>query len=236
MFVTRVFFCVFACLALSAQAFGVTTLWTKAFTAEFAPQGGLRDMVGSDGTVVIVDGAAFSVSGIHKIYWIDRSGEMLAEIVPPSSDFPNTPYYVSRDELMLSGRGIALYQFVRHGQLELTRLGGGPTAYFPTSPLSYPYYLERRRLEDDAMEYTLYDLTSPRSLTIVGNAVIGIHGKNLKVRWKSVVNAKYKVQYSLDLETWIDYTEVMDGTGATLIVSIPIDEEASSFYARVVKL
>ncbi len=173
---------------------------------------------------------------VRKIYWIDRSGTVLRELEPPSSDFPHTPHYVSRDELMLGGRGMALYQFVRHDQLELTRLEGGPVAHMSSAPLSYPYYLERKTLEDGSREFTLLDLTNPDTLDIVGDAVIGIHGKNLKVRWKSVVNAKYKVQYSLDLDTWIDYTEVMDGTGATIIVNIPLDEEADSIYARVLKL
>ncbi len=171
-----------------------------------------------------------------QIYWIDRSGTVLRELVPPSSDFPHTPHYVSRDELMLGGRGMALYQFVRHDQLELTRLDCGPSVHAPSAPLSYPYYLERKTLEDGSVEFTLFDLPNPNTLTIVGDAVIGIHGKNLRVRWKSVVNAKYKVQYSPDLDTWIDYTEVMDGTGATLIVSIPLDEESDSLYARVLKL
>lgn len=105
-----------------------------------------------------------------------------------------------------------------------------------TDPLSYPYYLERKRFEDGTVEYTLFDLTNQNTLSIVGDAVIGVHGNNLKVRWKSVANAKYKVQYSVDLDSWIDYTEVMDGTGATLIVNVPIEEGASSLYARVVKL
>lgn len=45
-------------------------------------------MVGSDGTVVIVDGYP-SPADVRKIYWIDRSGTALAELVPPgSSVFP----------------------------------------------------------------------------------------------------------------------------------------------------
>jgi hypothetical protein len=230
MSLTRFLFCLLVFLSLSVQTSAVTILWTKVLT----PEEGFQDRVGSDGTVAIVDGS--SSKNVKKIYWIDRSGAMLREMVPPSPEFPFTPHFVSRDELMLGGGGMALYQFVKHDQLELTRLAGGPTVHFGTAPLSYPYYLERKRLEDGSVEFTLFDLTNPNSLTIVGDAVIGFHGKNLKVRWKSVVNAKYKVQYSPDLETWIDYTEVMDGTGATLIVNIPIDEEATSLYARVVKL
>lgn len=227
----RFFFCLLILFSLSVQASAVTILWTKVLTPEI----GFRDMVGSDGTVVLVDGHP-SPADVRKIYWIDRSGTVLRELVPPSSDFPHTPHYVSRDEMMLGGGGMALYQFVKHDQLELTRLGGGPIMHSSAAPLSYPYYLERKRLEDGSVEFTLFDLTNPNSLTIVGDAVVGVSGKNLKVRWKSVVNAKYKVQYSFDLDTWIDYTEVMDGTGATLIVNVPIDEEAASLYARVLKL
>jgi hypothetical protein len=170
-------------LSLSVQASAVTALWTKVLT----PETSFRDLVGSDGTVAIVDGT--TTTNVKRIYWIDRSGTILRELVPPSSDFPYNPHFVSRDELMLGGGGMALYQFVKHDQLELTRLAGGPTLHLGTAPLSYPYYLERNRLEDGSFAFTLFDLTNPNSLTIVGDTVIGVHGKNLKVRWKSVVNA-----------------------------------------------
>lgn len=225
----RFFLCLLVFLAAGLPASAVTTLWTKILI----PERGFSFKVGSDGTVAIVDGA---ISDVRKIYWIDRSGTVLRELIPPSQEFPHTPHYVSRDEIMLGGGGMALYQFVRHDQLELTRLGGGPTMHASAAPLSYPYYLERKALADGGVEFTLFDLTNPNTLAIVGDAVIGVHGKNLKVRWKSLVNAKYKVQYSSDLEIWTDYTEVLDGTGATLIVSIPIEEDAGSLYARVVKL
>jgi len=231
MYLTRFLIYPVLLVSLSAHASAVTALWTK----ELTPEGGFRFLVGSDGSVAIVDWITVDKE-VSKIYWIDRSGTVLGELVPPYPDFPHTPHYVSRDELMLGGRGMALYQFVKYDQLELTRLEGGPSAHAGAAPLSYPYYLERKNLDNGSTEFTLFDLTNPNTLSIVGDAVIGIHGKNLKVRWKSLVNAKYKVQYSLDLETWIDYTEVMDGTGATIIVNIPIDEQTDAMYARVLKL
>ena len=36
--------------------------------------------------------------------------------------------------------------------------------------------------------------------------------------------------------TWADYTGVLDGTGATIVVNIPMDEDSYALYARVVEL
>ena len=111
-------------------------------------------------------------------------------------------------------------------------LAGGSTMV----SFKYPYWLQKEDLDGGGVRLTLSDLTLADVLEVVGDAVIGVHGNNLKVRWKTVANTKYKVQKSSDLETWEDYTEIIDGNGATMIVNIALSDTTTSMYARVIKL
>ena len=226
-----------------------TELWTK----------DLEDVgkysywrVGSDGSVAIVKQKPnlnnSSFSELEAILWFARNGTVTASV---SCSFTNVkgPVYVSGDELAVWAQTqpgndyesrLEIFQINSSGGIDTTVVAGRGDTYTSYS-LSFPYILNATVIEDNGdgssdYRFTLIDLTNPNTLKVVGDAVIGVHGANLKVRWKTVANAKYKVQSSFDLEAWTDYTEIIDGNGATMIVNIPIDEHSASIYARVVKL
>lgn len=224
-----------------------TVLWTKNI-ANIGNSSYWR--VGSDGAVAIVQQkpTTGNVRDLEKIHWYARDG---SEIAAPISTFTYVygPVYVSKDELAVFSRfqpevnndyRLEVFQVVASNAVENTIVNAdnGPYTSFN---LNFPYLLNSEVLKDNGngskdYRFTLIDLTNANTLEIVGDAVIGIQGNNLKVRWKTIANAKYKVQISANLITWSDYTEIIDGNGSTMIVNIPVDNKDAGIYARVAKL
>lgn len=245
---TKSIFCMLAALVVTAtSALAGTVLWTK----EIASIGKYSYWrVGSDGSVAIVQQKSTSgiIRDLEKIHWYARDGSEIAAVTSTFS-FVYGPVYVSSDELAVFSRfdpnisnndRLEVFQVVASGAVENTNVVADSGPYTPVS-LSFPYILNAEILVENAdgskdYRFTLIDLTNVNTLKVVGDAVIGIQGSNLKVRWKTIANTKYKVQSSIDLNTWTDYTEIIDGNGSTMIVNIPIDSESGSIYARVVKL
>lgn len=228
-------FALFPLAALCSRANSV--LWEKTLLIENAASPVVR--VGHDGSVAIVDGAR----NARKIHWFDRQGNTIATPVPLQSDL-RILLYVSKDEVVSSywyqnelgttSSAMELFQLNTNGQVEqkiVSASASGVSSHY----LEYPYLLESTSV-GNVFSYKLLDLTSSTAPTIVGDAVVGVSGKNLKVRWKSLSTAKYKVQTSVDLVTWGDHTDILDGTGATIIVNVPMDDISTTLYARVVKL
>jgi hypothetical protein len=224
-----------------------TVLWTKNIT-NIGNNSYWR--VGSDGAVAIVQQkpTTSSVRDLEKIHWYARDGSEIA--VPPSSfTYVYGPVYVSKDELAVFSRfqpgvnndyRLEVFQVVASNAVENTIVSAdnGPYTSFN---LNFPYLLNSEVLEDNGngskdYRFSLIDLTNANTLEIVGEAVIGIHGNNLKIRWKTIANAKYKVQISTNLLTWSDYTEIIDGNGSMMIVNVPVDDPDAGVFARVVKL
>lgn len=230
-----------------------TELWTKTFEP---PENGESYIisVGLDGSVALVDSyrrldrsvsPSVYVGESKSVQLYDRFGNLVKEfeIEPFGGAVIN---YVSQHEVIISGRTLDqvkkitdLHQLNSNGEIVSRRftdydafVSGGTNV----KTFEYPYWLKREILEDGELRLTLNDLTLADVLEVVGDAVIGVHGNNLKVRWRTIANTKYKVQKSSDLETWEDYTEIIDGNGATMIVNIPLSDTTSSMFARVVKL
>lgn len=174
-----------------------------------------------------------------------RDGSKVADVTPVNQSVIH-PIYVSETALLIavqdSEGAYKLESFIINalGSVESEVLGsnGAPPSPYP---LNYPYLLSVSYVEGAQFSgegtHTLrfYDLTSTAALKIVGDTVIGVHGSNLKVRWKTIAEAKYRVQISNDLTNWTDYTEIMDGNGSTMIVNVPLSEHSESVYARVVQ-
>ena len=191
--------------------------------------------VGSDGSVGIAD----AYQNTQKIYWYDRSGALLYTLIPNNKNVYGI-IYVSKDELITQYKNadlkmaMELFQAV-NGQVDKTEVITSVGIVSNEYKFSYPYLLEST-VTGTTYEFTLYDMTSSVAPTVVGDAVIGIQGKNLQVRWKTLSTEKYKVQSSTDLSTWTDYSDVLNGTGSTIVVSIPLSDSSNALYARVVKL
>lgn len=227
-------------------AFAETVLWTR--TIENMQRAG-DFMVGSDGSVALVDlenkFLASDPDSVRSIYWYSRSGTEIATLTCDFTKFWSV-VYVSERELILNGaydgeRKLMLFQFNGMESLETRVLDATGFTDNTVVRLSYPYYVKRALVEDNGdgtmdQSYTLIDLTSENSLRVVGDASIGVHGPNLQVRWKTLVNAKYQVQKSTDLQTWVDDGAILDGNGSTIVVSIPLPADADTLYARVLKL
>jgi len=232
----RYFISVWAALTIASllapSACAISVLWTKTLTAE---NGTFNIMVGGDGSVALSD----AYRNAKKIYWYDRSGALIQMLTPENSDVRGF-VYVSKDEVITTYRradlqfAMELFQLV-NGQIQKSDVISTLGLISNEFKFSYPYLLESK-VTGSTYELTLYDLTSSVAPTVVGDAVIGIHGKNLQVRWKSLSTAKYKVQTSTDLVTWTDYTDILDGTGSTLVISIPLPDTSPALYARVIKL
>lgn len=209
--------------------------------------------VGSDGSVVIVQQKPnlqnSSFNQLDKILWIARDGSVLAP-VPTLFTHVRGPVYVSHDQMAIWVKDesvgkeeedkLELFQFNASGALEKTLITGRTDTYI-TFALSFPYLLNATIIKNNGdgssdYKFTLLDLTNTNTLKVVGDAVIGIQGKNLKVRWKTIANAKYKVQSSIDLINWTDYTEIIDGNGSTMVVNIPANDSTDSIFARVILL
>lgn len=244
------------CLVLSVFASSLTVnanteLWTKTFDAPVNGESYLIS-VGLDGSVALVDSIRRLdrtideyVGESKNVLLYDRYGDLVQEfeITPFGGNVIN---YVSQHEIIISGytmdqseRVTDLHQLNSGGQMVSTRYTGEDAFVYggsSTYTFKYPYWLKLEYLEGGGVQITLSDLTLADVLEVVGDAVIGVHGRNLKVRWKTVANTKYKVQSSVDLETWTDYTEIIDGNGATMVVNIPLSDTEDSMYARVVKL
>ena len=208
-------------------------LWTKTIAVENGAK--IAFALGADGTVAVAD----AYLNAQKIYWYDRSGTLLQTVVPTNS-YVYGFVYVSKDEVITQYRtadlkmAMELFQVVdgQVGRAEVrSELGSISNEY----KFSYPYLLESK-VSGSSYELKLYDLTSSVAPAVVGDAIIGVHGKNLQVRWKSLSTANYKVQTSTDLVTWTDYTDVLNGTGSTLVISVPLSDDSSAQYARVIKL
>ncbi|ADE53596.1 hypothetical protein [Coraliomargarita akajimensis] len=231
-------------LLFAAQAASIlhanVELWSITLPpASYGDEGHYLVRVGQDGSVIVVDGYMNATSA----KWYNRSGDLIKEFdIEPFYGYGVT--YVSQHEVVLSGRSLTtannitdLYQLNAGNQLINTRkLISIATSHSSHVKFHYPYFVEWIELEGGGYKLTLMDLTLPEVFSVIGDAVIGVHGSNLKVRWKTVANTKYKVQSSTDLETWSDYTEIIDGNGSTMIVNIPLDESVDSKYARVIKL
>jgi hypothetical protein len=224
----------FLLLQISSVLHANVVLWTKTIPAATTGiNGNYLVRVGQDGSVVVVDGYSNTTSA----KWYNRKGVLIKAFnINPFSG--NAVKYVSQHEILISGSGVTdIYQLNASNQLINTRLStsvSGP--HVSEVFFTYPYLLEWKDLEGGGHELTLRDLTLPEVYTVLGGAVIGIHGSNLQVRWKTVANTKYKVQKSTDINTWTDYTEIIDGNGATMVVNIPVDGNSGSVYARVIKL
>jgi hypothetical protein len=211
----------------------MSLLWSKTITSENGAK--LALALGADGSVAVAD----AYLNAQKIYWYDRYGILLQTIVPVNS-YVYGFVYVSKDEVITQYRNaelksaMELFQLV-DGQLGRVEVQSSLGLISNEYKFSYPYLLESK-VNGSTYELKLYDLTSSVAPAVVGDAVIGVHGKNLLVRWKSLSTANYKVQTSNDLATWTDYTDVLNGTGSTLVISIPLPADSSAQYARVIKL
>lgn len=213
------------------SGFSTNLIWSK--TLNLA--GSLNAItVGEDGAVAIS-------SGSSPILWYDRSGALIA--TPTNSNVSaRSIEYLNENTLITitsSGSSNDIFCLEEDSSVSRTTIPDLYKHTIYTTPslntFNYPYYIQTSGSYTN-YQVQLFDLTSSFSPKIVGDAVIGVHGSNLKVRWKSLMNSKYKVQTSTDLTTWTDYTDVLDGTGSTLIINIPLDENSDSLYARVVKL
>ena len=189
--------------------------------------------VGQDGSVAIAAGST--------ILWYDRSGALIG--IPTNSDVAARQIeYLSRDTLITitcTGASNDVFHLEEDSSITRTTI---PDLYHigmftrpSVHPFNYPYFIQYSGAYTN-LQVQLFDLTSPSAPKIVGDALIGIHGKNLQIKWKAVLGGKYIVQTSTDLTNWTDYTGVLDGTGSSLVVNVPIDEKYDSLYARVVKL
>ncbi|WP_269523006.1 hypothetical protein [Coraliomargarita parva] len=224
---------ILALLTFCIHSNAATTIWSKEFPA--AQHGDDPDdyavMVGQDGSVGIMD----AYGNGRKVNWYDRSGTLIQEFLTDSalSGF----IYISQHELVIQGSETHLYQLDDTGELGHTVTNSRVSVFLTSfSGFNYPYLLEKKLGPDNQYQLTLYDLTNENYLNIVGDAVIGVHGKNLKVQWKTLSNASYKVQTSTDLTEWTDYTGTINGTGGTQVIMIPFSESSDQTYARVVKL
>lgn len=216
-----------------SQAQAVTTIWTKTFPG--SEHGSDPDdygvMVGNDGSVAVLD----AYGNGQKVYWYDRSGALIKEFdtVSAVTGF----IHVTQHEIVLQGGGTHLYQLDDSEVLEYTALNSNVSLFVSSfSGYSYPYLIDKELVGANQFKLTLYDLTNENFLNIVGDASFGIHGKNLKVRWKTLANASYKVQTTIDLVEWTDYTDIISGTGGTKVIMIPLNETSDQIYARIVKL
>jgi hypothetical protein len=222
-----------AALFFLPSAYCTSLLWTKSITP--ASGASLAFSIGADGTVAIAD----AYRNTTQIFWYDRSGALLQTLLPKNANVYGF-VYVSKDEVITMYRGadlefrMELFQVIDQ-QLEQTTFASALNSVSSEYKFSYPYILVSK-VTDGTYELKLYDLTSSIAPTVIGDAVIGIQGKNLQVRWKSLATAKYKTQTSTDLVTWTDYTDVLSGTGSTIVISIPLSETSGTLYARVVKL
>lgn len=240
-----------------------TLLWTKEITTtlEWGKFATVYGKVGADGSCAFLFATEDAFSDVQNVNWLDRFGSPITDVdlIADSLDRFMGFEYVSNQELILgfndiiwqagptnNGEFLELIQESSDGQFEqktitLALRHGILESVF----LNYPYllvysevgeYLEAENQYRQIHTFEFYDLTNENAVKVVGDAVIGIHGSNLKVRWKTVANAKYKVQSSTDLEIWSDYTEILDGNGSTMVVNIPLDEDSDKIFARVVKL
>lgn len=222
-----------ALLMLCIHSHAATVIWVKTFPAsEFGDDpDDYNVMVGQDGSVGVMD----AYSNGQKIYWYNRSRALIKEFTPDST--LKAFIHVTQHELVLQSDQTHLYQLNSSNVLEHSTISSRVSSLLSSFVgFKYPYLLEKVLLPDNQYQLTLYDLTNENYLNIVGDAAIGVHGKNLKVRWKTLSDATYKVQTSIDLITWEDYTDVINGTGGTQVIMIPFSETSDQTYARVVKL
>lgn len=183
--------------------------------------------VGKDGAVALADGP--------EVSWYNREGIFLTNTT--CSTTVSGFGYLTKDEVLaVCGSNTEIFQWEDDGSLKKSTMASPFTLIDSSIEFEYPYILTTSKLNPNLVQVELYDLSNFSAPTIVGDAVIGVFGKNLKVRWKTIMNAKYKVQTSTDLATWADYTDILDGTGSTKVVNIPLDENNDALYARVVRL
>jgi hypothetical protein len=190
--------------------------------------------VGQDGSVAIAAGSA-------PILWYDRAGVLIGTPTN-SNDTARQIEYLTKDTLITitcTGASNDVFHLEEDSSVTRTTI---PDLYHigmftrpSVHPFNYPYFIQYSGAYTN-FQVQLFDLTSPSAPRIVGDAVIGIHGKNLQIKWKTVLCGKYIVQTSTDLTNWTDYTGVLDGTGSSIVVNVPIDEKSDSIFARVLKL
>lgn len=220
---------------------GESALWTKTFENHKL----IRSRVGTDGAAAIVhyERPSGSANKVLKVYWLDRNGNEIATVTPQHDEIWEATY-VSQDELVLWMRNDTLelfqkndFNYVNHRVLK----GRGEDTYVSDVVFNYPYALDQSETIDNGdgtfdYTFTFLDLTDQSNLQLVGDTFMGIFGNNLVIRWKTLPNTKYRVQYSMNLTTWINYSEIIDGNGASMGINIPIEQGVTTIYGRVVKL
>lgn len=211
-----------------------TLLWEKTIVATNSLSTQLEFAVGEDGSAVIADGRG----NANTIKLFDRGGALIADL--PLSDPGLTGFlYVSKNEVLAEWwkieDGYRMDLFHISEDNGVTREVMLQSPHRSLTAFNYPYLMEVSN-SNSTYECKFYDLSDYGSPRVVGDAVIGVFGRNLKVRWKTLMNAKYRVQTSTDMVSWTDYTDIIDGTGSTVIVNVPLDENSDSLYVRVIRL
>lgn len=212
-------------IILATQSHATNLLWSTTYTLKNASS--LVYAVGKDGAVALADGP--------EIAWYNREGTLLTNAACSST--VRGFGYLTKDEILaIVGTNVEIFQWNNDGSLRTVTMPNPFTMFTNEIKFDYPYILSVSGIEAGLLKVELRDLSNFSAPTLVGDVVIGVFGQNLKVRWKTIFNAKYRVQISTDLQTWENYTDIIDGTGSTKIINIPLDENSNSLYARVIRL
>lgn len=212
-------------IILTAQSYATNLLWTTTYSLKNASS--LVYAVGKDGAVALADG--------HEIAWYNREGALLTNTACSST--VRGFGYLTKDEILaIVGTNVEIFQWNSDGSLRTVTMPSPFIMFTDAIKFDYPYILSVSGIDTGHVKVELRDLSNYSQPTLVGDVVIGIFGQNLKVRWKTIINAKYRVQISTDLQAWENYTDIIDGTGSTKVINIPLDESSGSLYARVIRL
>jgi len=212
-------------IILASPSFATNLLWST--TCSLTNSSSPVYAVGKDGAVALADG--------HEVTWYNREGALLTNTV--CSAAVRGFGYLTKDEILaIVGSNVEIFQWNDDGSLKTATMANPFTLIDSGIKFDYPYILSVSTINPELVKVELRDLSNYSAPSIVGDVVIGVYGQNLKVRWKTIMNAKYRVQISTDLQTWDNYTDIIDGTGSSKVINIPLDEGSPTLYARVIRL
>ena len=217
---------------LTQSLYSTTILWTKDF-----PDGDYTTEVGSDGSVAIT---AWDANLSGSLFWYDVSGNLLAEIDRSQTPYVESILHVSKRDVLYYGRDEEYNRFTYVASLnedetvkQVKINHDFPGNRFGTI-LSFPFFLSRETGQTNTITLTLWSVTDPPEITVVGSLLTGVSGETLHIRWKSEPRAIYKIQTSEDLDDWTDYSGEIEGDGTTKFENVPVTSE--TIFARVVQI
>lgn len=217
-------------LASINTSYSDSILWSKDLPDI---SGSYSYVVGSDGAVATTP---WNSSDSNDLSWYSPDGNIIATLDRSAASSLQSIHYLSQTDLVYEGKDAQNNRFtvvakvdpsgqVSENRIDHLWLGNA----YPTF-ISFPYYLTL----EEGQTLKLRLLSDTVSVDVVGDVIIGSNSEILHIRWGTKPNSIYRIETSIDMETWVDYSGEIQGDGTTKFAEIPVDSD--TFYARVIQI